>query len=78
MLSLDERMNIPICPHCLKTMRCLEIRLTATKYYEFNKQTRQYDLAQREKIDDDNLFHCSECGAGIEMKEIFETLIHIP
>jgi predicted nucleic acid-binding Zn ribbon protein len=69
---------MPLCPKCSKLLKKFHVRFVTVKYYEFDYETEQYKLAQREKIEDDNLFHCSECGAGIEMKEIFETLIHIP
>jgi predicted nucleic acid-binding Zn ribbon protein len=77
MLSYDAEKLIPVCPQCSKELKELEVRLTAIKFYEYDHVTRGYNLTARERVDDDNLFHCSECGAGIEMKEIFETLNHI-
>ena len=77
MFAIDKERNMPLCPKCSMPLKELQFRFVIVKYYEFDHETEQYKLAQRERIEDDNLFHCSECGAGIEMHEIFEILNHI-
>ena len=77
MLDFDEQKLVPLCSQCKKELNELQIKMVSTKYYEFNCESRQYNLAPRVKVEDDNLFHCSKCGAGIEMNEIFEALNHI-
>ena len=74
MLQYDEEKLIPLCPHCSKGLNELQVKSINTKHYEFDNKTKEYKLTQRTEIEDDNVFHCGECGAGIASKEIFETL----
>lgn len=74
MLSYDKEKLIPLCPQCLKELKEISVKTTNTNYYEFDYKTKQYNLAQRMKVEDDNVFHCSECGADLTVKDIFETI----
>jgi hypothetical protein len=71
MFAIDKERMMPLCPKCSKPLKELRVRFVIVKYYEFDHETEQYKLAQREKIEDDNLFHCSECDTGIDVKTIF-------
>lgn len=74
MLQYDKEKLIPLCPHCSKELKEIFVRSTNTNYYEFDSQNKQYNPVPRKEVVDDDVFHCAECGAGITIKEIFETL----
>jgi DNA-directed RNA polymerase subunit RPC12/RpoP len=74
MLYYDQEKLIPLCPKCSRELKELQVKSTSTRFYEYDYKTKEYKLAQRTEIEDDNVFHCPECGAGISTKEIFETL----
>lgn len=77
MLSYDKARLIPLCPKCKKELKEIQAKSFNTNYYEFDFETREYRPMPGTKVEDDNLFHCSECGYGIEVKELFDTLVKL-
>lgn len=77
MLSYDKERLIPLCPKCKKELKEIQAKSFNTNYYEFDFETREYRPMPGTKVEDDNLFHCSECGYGIEVKELFDTLVKL-
>lgn len=75
MLNYDKDRLIPLCPQCLKELKEIIAKSANTKYYEFDTQSLLYISTERTKIEDDNVFHCSECDADISVKDILETLV---
>jgi transcription initiation factor IIE alpha subunit len=74
MLSYDKEKLIPLCSQCSKELKEISVKSTNTNYYEFDSKIKQYKLTQRMEVEDDNLFHCSECGADLVVKDILETM----
>ena len=73
-LSYDKEKLIPLCSQYLKELKEISVKSTNTNYYEFDPEIKQYKLTQRLKVEDDNVFHCSECGADLAVKDILETM----
>ena len=74
MLSYDKEKLIPLCSQCSKELKEISVKSTNTNYYEFDSKTKQYKQTQRMKVEDDNVFHCAECGADLAVKDILETM----
>ena len=74
MLGFNKKTLIPLCPQCSKELKEIVSISTNTKYYEFDNQNLLYNSTERTKVEDDNVFHCSECDADISVRDILETL----
>jgi len=77
MLSIDENTRIPLCPYCAKELKEISATSINTRFFRFNPETFEYDDTERTHVEDDNVFHCTECNAGISVKDILETIAHL-
>jgi len=77
MLCIDENTRIPLCPHCAKELKEISATATNTRFFRFNPETFEYDDTERTHVEDDNVFHCTECNTGISVKDILETIAHL-
>ena len=77
MLSVDQNTNIPLCPKCAKELKEISATTINTRFFRFNEETFEYDDTESTHVEDDNVFHCTKCKAGISVKDILETIAYL-
>ncbi|MBN2523659.1 MAG: hypothetical protein JXB24_10325 [Bacteroidales bacterium] len=77
MLNINKNTNIPLCPHCAKELKEISATSINTRFFRFNPETSEYDDTERTHVEDDNVFHCTECNTGISVKDILETIAYL-